>query len=671
MKKNNNNIYIILFIIIFIIFLICSIYYLKKKNIESFFNAKTYILDNCNSNSFDCNSNTWVSNPAYLCGICGDSGLNPLLKVQNSDGIFYGCLPNAKNNYGLKWKANSNATKVNSFLSSLITCNGFNKGVTSNLYMYVCCDDLCTINVNGTIINQNEGWTVMGGYLFENIKYGDSVTINGTNLGGPAGLAVSYFWNKQLFIMENNGYSTCANIIDYIATGNSGWSSIYVGDIPQLLPWMNNWINYTTTMTLSFNVGYSKNKALLNGDLTLFYGFDDYGSVLVNNKTVSSTTSTTTDQESIYTEVQVPNVKQRSRIQLNGTNAGGPGGLGLFYIWCGAFYCLQSTISGFNSCVNVIQCTTTNTNTYSYDVTGISSGYPFLPMWLNACTGICNYTLSTNITPPNSNVWIYNQTINLWYTPVQNNLIGDWSLTGIKSTASMTVSFWIYISEINQSWRNIFHVSNQNVDCCDSGNRIPAAWICPGDTYLYTRTSDASYGDNGADWSNIGIVLNTPTYVNMVFDNTTITVYFNGNSVGSYTLPSVIINAEPTAQFYISDPWYDSGGYQIQNFSLLNGALSASQILSEYVNLKPTGNSSPIVCGAYNFCVNTQNYGKNYYCYGETSGCLWNTNDCTTDSDCSKYTTSSLSYTDPGGVCQGLTSTTPGGAWQYNACSNT
>ena len=74
-----------------------------------------------------------------------------------------------------------------------------------------------------------------------------------------------------------------------------------------------------------------------------------------------------------------------------------------------------------------------------------------------------------------------------------------------------------------------------------------------------------------------------------------------------------------------------------------------------------------IVCGANNFCVNTENNNTNYYCYGSQDGCLWDTQDCTTDSDCNKYTKSSPRYTDAGRTCQTLTDL-PSDSWPNDAC---
>jgi hypothetical protein len=81
--------------------------------------------------------------------------------------------------------------------------------------------------------------------------------------------------------------------------------------------------------------------------------------------------------------------------------------------------------------------------------------------------------------------------------------------------------------------------------------------------------------------------------------------------------------------------------------------------------------SSALKCGIDNFCVNVKN--NKAYCYGSSSGCLWNTNDCTSTSDCSKYDTStSPQYTDGGSgsttTCDSYSSSNPNDGWQCDAC---
>jgi hypothetical protein len=62
----------------------------------------------------------------------------------------------------------------------------------------------------------------------------------------------------------------------------------------------------------------------------------------------------------------------------------------------------------------------------------------------------------------------------------------------------------------------------------------------------------------------------------------------------------------------------------------------------------------PIFCSVWKTCLNLN--GQNLpVCYGSSSGCLWNSNDCNTDDDCSKYTAASQQYTD-GTTCSNLLS---------------
>ena len=71
----------------------------------------------------------------------------------------------------------------------------------------------------------------------------------------------------------------------------------------------------------------------------------------------------------------------------------------------------------------------------------------------------------------------------------------------------------------------------------------------------------------------------------------------------------------------------------------------------------------PTKCHPENkFCVGYEEDTGFVYCYGLDSGCKWNENDCATDADCSKYTTSSPKYTD--------STTCPGSeGWRAAACT--
>lgn len=54
--------------------------------------------------------------------------------------------------------------------------------------------------------------------------------------------------------------------------------------------------------------------------------------------------------------------------------------------------------------------------------------------------------------------------------------------------------------------------------------------------------------------------------------------------------------------------------------------------------------SENIKCGSNHFCVNVVDNKPT--CYGDNAGCLWNTQDCSSDADCAKYDDLSPKYTD-------------------------
>lgn len=179
--------------------------------------------------------------------------------------------------------------------------------------------------------------------------------------------------------------------------------------------------------------------------------------------------------------------------------------------------------------------------------------------------------------------WAYPTTIKNWYTPAVNNLVGSWSLTGITNSAIMTVSFWINITTINSNWRNIFHVSNTNRDCCNPGDRVPAVWISPNNASLYIKASSQNNGDDGLTVS-AQLPLNTPIFITIVFNKNTVKTYFSGISVGTYNFPTNIVSANSAAKFYIADPWYPSNqtGFSIKTFELYNKALDDTKVLDLY-----------------------------------------------------------------------------------------
>lgn len=607
----NRYIYIITFIIL-VAFIVFIIYYIKNKNVESFVDASDYsrkeaILNNC-ANSWGkiympndteeatklaCINNAWISEPNYLCGIC-DGTNNQLLRgfqTNNSENpILYGCSENTSNSIGLKWNQSSPVPTLNSFLSDRLTCNSFNKNAVSNMYIYVCCDDYCTITVNGAKIQKTinqVGWNSLGQYFIENISYGDTISISGTNVCGPGGICVSYVWNKQLYIMDNNGFNNCANIINYKVSGNTGWSQIWVSYVSKLPPWMRNWITMkdvncsgqSSSEILSFKVGETQKNGDLTNNMTVFLGIDDNGSVSLNNNVVY----TKNQGWNQFVNFELPNIKENDVLTVNCTNSGGPGGIGICLLWCGLLFTLPSATNGFNSTANILKYTSTNTYNVDYNASPVSGNLPFLTNWLNSCGGKCNFTLSTIISLNINNTWVYPPSQNpTGYTLAVNNLIGKWSQTNMSSSANMSMSFLLTIKTTYSNWRNIIHVTNDNKDCCNLGERVPALWVWPNSTDLHIRCSTTVNGNDGI-WQLPGVSLNNPAFITVVWSYNKVIAYINGKSVFTQQFNGPIIEAQSNANFYMADPWYGSdGGVSIKNFTLYNYVMSEQNVQQIY-----------------------------------------------------------------------------------------
>jgi hypothetical protein len=204
-----------------------------------------------------------------------------------------------------------------------------------------------------------------------------------------------------------------------------------------------------------------------------------------------------------------------------------------------------------------------------------------------------NATMASKIADFKSNLeeqlsptWVYESSSDLWITPTQNTLIGDWSTTNIKNSTIMTISFWLNITSLNPSWRNIFHVSGSNNDITNIGDRTPAVWIEPNITNIHIRNDSTTTTNLGIFGSTFTPILNTPIFVTIIYNTTILSLYINDNLSDTFTYSPGMQEASSDAQFYISDPWYPSTGYQIKDFSLYDSALSTNDVKMIYMEAK-------------------------------------------------------------------------------------
>jgi len=180
-----------------------------------------------------------------------------------------------------------------------------------------------------------------------------------------------------------------------------------------------------------------------------------------------------------------------------------------------------------------------------------------------------------------NNLWVYPKSMKDWYTIVQNNLVSTWKKLKISSNSNMSVSFWLLIKNNSADWNNIFHFTNNNVDCCNSGNRVPGVWVYPNNTNLLI-VNDLESAPN--QYTNItGIELNKPTFIVITWLNQTINTYINNTLQTSFTYNSKFVSTTDETNFYIGDPWYPQNkGLQIKKFNLYNTVLNEDQIKQLY-----------------------------------------------------------------------------------------
>ena len=186
-----------------------------------------------------------------------------------------------------------------------------------------------------------------------------------------------------------------------------------------------------------------------------------------------------------------------------------------------------------------------------------------------------------NINRFNVKTWNYKLSLNSWFNIPQNNFVSRWKDLNIDSNTKMTISFWLNISSLFGDWRNIIHFSNNNNNCCNSGDRIPAIWVSPNSTNLLI-VNDLLNNPN--QYTTLeGIQLNTPTYITITWDDQTIITYLNTIQNKSFTYPLKFINTLPDSYFYIGDPWHpQNNGVQIKNFVIFNIVLNQEQLNKIY-----------------------------------------------------------------------------------------
>lgn len=363
-------------IAILIIIILFMINYFLNHNIESFrgnsIYSANYILDNCqhnwaknnNTTREACQNEAWITNPRYLCGICGNNNI-PLISILPDKGsnnpIYYGCNKGQMNNVELNWNNSNLATLTSNdpFLSDVLTCNKLNKGSSADMYLFIQSTSAPTIkisnNLQPTTKTQHNYYSYS--YYYQNVPYETlfEISVSGTGQG----FGISYLWNKQLYILDHNGFQNCANIIKYNLNAKHLWGNTNNGYPNQgMLPWMNDWLimdmnvtNPVSTLTIHFKIGYTQKVGTMNNDLTAWVGITNFGEVLINGKNSYGNLKNLWGNS--VQQLTIPNIVNGNSITINSQSAGFLNtSISLTYLWHGILYSFSSSLNGFN---NVIQ----------------------------------------------------------------------------------------------------------------------------------------------------------------------------------------------------------------------------------------------------------------------------------------------------------------------------
>ena len=143
----------------------------------------------------------------------------------------------------------------------------------------------------------------------------------------------------------------------------------------------------------------------------------------------------------------------------------------------------------------------------------------------------------------------------------QGNNVGTWSSMNMPSNSNnYSISFWFYTNSNNAGWRSIFHVTNNNTDCCNLKNRQPAAWLYPNSSEIMISTGIPS---NGNWYTTVGgTLMNNLNHCIISFDKYGYKVYINGSEkYRNVRTPNneQILFTDPNSIVYIADPWYSKG----------------------------------------------------------------------------------------------------------------
>ena len=157
--------------------------------------------------------------------------------------------------------------------------------------------------------------------------------------------------------------------------------------------------------------------------------------------------------------------------------------------------------------------------------------------------------------------------------------------TGFSTnTPEITITFLYNNSMGKDYWRNIFHFTNTDNNCCNKGDRVPAIWVTPDNTNIFHIT--VSTENDGNSWFNTtnNIPFGSAVFIAVVVKRRAIQYYINNTLIMTNNYDYDIVNRNDNTKLYIGDKWHNQndGSILIKDFTLYDSALTSAQINEVY-----------------------------------------------------------------------------------------
>ena len=152
----------------------------------------------------------------------------------------------------------------------------------------------------------------------------------------------------------------------------------------------------------------------------------------------------------------------------------------------------------------------------------------------------------------------------------------EFNIPNSSEGLEFTYSFWMFISDWTNGWKNIFVKGDKQSAPGNSSARAPGLWLYPDTNALHARINTFASPNEGCDIKNIP--LQKWVHIAYVLNNRTVDIYINGKLERSCVLRGVPkLNNKP---LYICE----NGGFfgKISKFNYFMYALKPDEVFSIY-----------------------------------------------------------------------------------------